>query len=83
MVETSTKRGRSRTRKQVPPIRALERGLLVLEILGHGRKASLSDIARSTDLSCSTTFRILETLRQRGYVEQDEADGYYHIGFKA
>jgi len=83
MSETSTKRGRGRTRKQPPPIRALVRGLQVLEILGNGRKAALSDVARTANLSCSTTFRVLETLRQRGYVEQDGADGLYRIGFKA
>lgn len=83
MIVSTAKRGRSRTREQVPPIRALERGLAVLEALGHGELASLSEIARTTELPCSTTFRILETLRQRGYVEQDESAGLYHIGFKA
>jgi IclR family acetate operon transcriptional repressor len=83
MMETTAKRGRSRTRKEVPPIRALERGLQVLEVLGSRGSASLSDIARATELSCSTIFRILETLRQRGYVEQDESAGLYQIGFKA
>ncbi|NOY29438.1 MAG: IclR family transcriptional regulator [Planctomycetes bacterium] len=83
MMEATAKRGRNRTRKEVPSIRALERGLLVLEVLGDGGIAPLSDIARATQLSCSTTFRILETLRQRGYVEQDKITGHYYIGFKA
>lgn len=83
MNKTATRRGRSRTRTQVPPIRALERGLLVLETLGRRENASLSDVARATDLSCSTTFRILETLRQRGYVDQAQPAGHYRVGFKA
>lgn len=83
MEETNSKRGRTRTRTAVPSIRALERGLLVLETLGQSASQSLSDVSRATGLSCSTTFRILETLRQRGYVEQDELAGRYRIGFRS
>lgn len=83
MNQAPSKRGRSRTRKQVPPIRALERGCAVLEAVGEAGSASLSEIARATGLSVSTTFRVLETLRQCGYVEQVAATGMHHLGFRA
>ena len=78
-----TKRGRGRTRSQVPTVRALERGLMVLEVLSRGGDVSLSDIARATDLTCSTSFRILETLSQRGYALQDGQSGRYRLGVGA
>jgi IclR family acetate operon transcriptional repressor len=80
MASSATKRGRTRTRSQPPTVRALERGLLVLEALGHDNDAALSEVARKTNLTCSTTFRLLETLRQKGYVDQDELTGRYRLG---
>ena len=77
---TVTKRGRGRTRTEVPSVRALERGLAVMEELARTGEAALSDIARATDLTGSTTFRILETLCQRGYAHQDEISGRYRLG---
>ncbi len=53
---------------------------MVLEALGKHGDVSLSDVARETSLTCSTTFRLLETLRQKGYVRQDDATGRYRLG---
>ncbi len=80
MISTTAKRGRKRTRSDIPSVRALERGLLVLETLSEGEGRALSDIARQTKLTCSTTLRLLETLRGRGYVDQDEQTGRYRLG---
>jgi IclR family acetate operon transcriptional repressor len=43
----------------------------------------LSEVSRRTGLHPSTVFRILETLKQRGYVEYDENTGLYLMGVKA
>ena len=83
MGEPATRRGRTRTHQQTPGVRALDRGLAVLEALGQHGETSLSELARQTDLSCSTVYRLLETLRQRGYAGQDGSSGLYRMGPKA
>jgi IclR family acetate operon transcriptional repressor len=80
---TTLRRGRQRTREEIGVTRALDRGLAVLEALSEAREAALADLARSTGQSPSTTFRMLETLRQRGYVEQSEETALYRIGARA
>lgn len=80
METRTTRRGRTRTDVEVPSVRALDRGLAVLEILSQTDSISLSDIARQADLSCSTVYRLLETLRQRGYAAQDRRSGHYRVG---
>ena len=82
MTTKESKRGRTRTRSasQQRVVRALERGLILLELLGKNHEISLSDISRQSELNCSTAFRLLETLRQRGYVRQDESSGLYGLG---
>lgn len=52
---------------------------MVLEVLGKNDGTALSDVARESSLTCSTTFQLLETLRQRGYVTQDDATGRYRL----
>ncbi|MBO8185218.1 IclR family transcriptional regulator [Streptomyces spirodelae] len=49
----------------------LERGLAILELLGTERSLSAAQVAERLDLSRSATYRILGTLRQRGYVDWD------------
>lgn len=80
---TSRKRGRTRTREQINGVRALERGLSVLEVLSAARELSLSEIARRVELSYSTTYRLLETLRQQKFVAQASESGLYRIGIKS
>lgn len=82
MSEPAARRGRTRTRRQTPAVRALDRGLTVLETLVQNGETSLSELARQTDLSCSTVYRLLETLRQRGYAAQDDQSGFYRMGPK-
>jgi IclR family acetate operon transcriptional repressor len=77
------RRGRQRTREDVGTTRALDRGLVVLEILSEVREAPLAEIARRSGQSPSTVFRMLETLRQRGYVEQSGETALYRIGARA
>lgn len=76
------KAGRMRTHDEGSNIRALERGLAVLEALAMVDALSLSELARRVQLSTSTTSRVLETLRRRRFVTQTD-DGLYRIGIRA
>lgn len=77
------RRGRRRTRAALGSVRALDRGLSVLEALGDGREQPLSEIARRVQLPYSTAHRLLETLARRGFVVQQRATGLYRIGIRA
>jgi acyl-CoA thioesterase FadM/DNA-binding transcriptional ArsR family regulator len=60
-----------------PPRGALERALGLLDLLASDLpNASLSDLARATGLSMSTTSRLLGTLIQAGLVERDGTRTY-------
>jgi IclR family KDG regulon transcriptional repressor len=61
-------------------VRALSRGLHILEILAsHSQGLSLSAIARKSGLAKSSTHRLLQTLIMNGYVRQDteNSDNYF------
>lgn len=65
-----------------PSIQVLERALDLLELLAQADSGmSLSELARAAELSKATVHRILATLRQRGYVEQNHY-GTYEVGPK-
>lgn len=64
-----------------PPVRALERGLDILECLqATPGPLSLSGLAEGTGLSPSTAMRILSTLEKRGFVRRDERTKQYALG---
>jgi DNA-binding IclR family transcriptional regulator len=77
------KRGRARREGGLAPTRTLDRGLAILELLADRREATLTELAREADLSPSTTLRLLETLRSRGFVASDLRTGVYVIGIRA
>jgi IclR family KDG regulon transcriptional repressor len=61
-------------------VRALSRGLHILEILAcHSRGLSLSLIAQKSGLAKSSTHRLLQTLILNGYVRRDahHSDNYF------
>lgn len=62
---------------RVKTIRALERGLDVLQVLQDASAASLHDLHRATGLPKATLTRILLTLEQSGLIWQRIADGAY------
>ncbi|MBZ9714999.1 IclR family transcriptional regulator [Deinococcus multiflagellatus] len=64
-------------------MRTLERGLGVLWALAQLGEAPLSAVARAAGLSASTASRLLDTLRQQGYADWDEASGLYRVGLRA
>lgn len=78
----ATKTGRPRT-AETSSVRTLERGLTVLVALAGLREATLTQVAKAADLSASTASRLLDTLRQQGFVTWDEVSGVYRIGPRA
>ena len=59
----------------------LHRGLRVLEILGASdQPMSISDIGRAMDLSRSSTFRLIYTLNQMGFLMDGEQKNTYTLG---
>lgn len=79
---TRQKPGRARS-GETSSVRTLERGLSVLLALKELRRAPLSVLARQVGLSVSTTYRLLETLRQQGFVEWEEQTGLFSVGLRA
>ncbi|WP_282606348.1 IclR family transcriptional regulator C-terminal domain-containing protein [Pelagibius sp. Alg239-R121] len=63
----------------VKTIRALERGLQVLELLGAGPTASLEDLHRRSGLAKATLLRILRTAIEAQWVHRRPSDGHYQL----
>lgn len=64
-----------------PPVRALERGLDLLECLQAAPEPlSLSELAERTGLSPSTAIRILSTLEKRGFAQRAPRTKLYALG---
>ena len=82
MTEKVIKRpGRGRS-TEVITVRALERGLQVLDYVATTDSGTLSEIARATSLVPSTAYRILETLAGKGYVTYLPQAGVYQLGLR-
>lgn len=79
---TRQKAGRARS-GETGSVRTLERGLSVLTALAEAGEATLTQLARTVDLSASTTYRLLETLRQQGFVDWEERTGLFSVGLRA
>ncbi|WP_168798039.1 helix-turn-helix domain-containing protein [Pacificoceanicola onchidii] len=60
-------------------IRALDRGLLLVETLSQRGQMTLAELRRSTGLSNPTLLRILLTLQERGWVRRNIAEGRYEL----
>lgn len=70
-------------RQKAYRVRLLERCLDVVEGLARGdQKHSLREISRMVALSASTTHRILQGLKSRGYVKQDPKTLKYELSLK-
>ena len=61
------------------PIRALIRGLQALAVLNRHNGATVSEVTSQIKLPRTTTYRILETLSEAGYVFRDPADDRYRL----
>ena len=42
----------------------------------------VTEIAKQMDINKSSVYRILTTLAQYGYIEQDQETGRYKLGYK-
>lgn len=62
-----------------PSIRALTRGLQLLEAFAGGNAMSQSDVSRSTGIPYPTCRRILMTLLESGHIEQLPVSGRYAL----
>ena len=64
-------------------LRTLDRGLAVLELLGGAdRGFPLTEVAQRLGLSVGVCHRLLSTLVNAGYVEQDLRTRWYQLGLK-
>ncbi|MDT0196739.1 IclR family transcriptional regulator [Arthrobacter sp. AB6] len=59
---------------------ALDRSLSILDFLATTRGATTGEIAAAVRVSRSTTYRLVERLRQRGYVDDIGHTGVWHLG---
>ncbi|MGE5481819.1 MAG: IclR family transcriptional regulator [Bacteroidota bacterium] len=61
----------------VKPVQAVLRALQILETLGqHDRPLALGEVASSVGLNESTTYRLLQTMAQAGFVASDPRRGF-------
>lgn len=82
MTTTSSNRpGRARS-KSVEPVRALDRGLEILNVLAESGGGTLSEVSKAAGLVPSTVYRLLETMVHRGYVTYDSGKGRYALGIR-
>lgn len=61
------------------PIRALDRGLHVLELLSRQGQMTLADLRKASGLSNPTLLRILLTLQDRKWVRRNIVEGRYEL----
>ena len=65
------------------PIKVLDKTFSILDILlQHGSSMHMTEITEKLGLYPSTIHRILDTLKHRGYVEQDPKSQKYRLGLK-
>jgi len=66
------------------PIKVLDKSLSVLEILlQQGSAMNMTELSEKLGFYPSNIHRILDTLKYRGYVEQDSHTQKYQLGLKA
>ena len=59
---------------------ALDRSLSILDFLATTRGATTGEIASAVNVSRSTTYRLVERLRQRGYIDDIGDPGTWRLG---
>lgn len=64
-------------------VQSLERALKIIEVLAHSEKPlGVTEIGKLIGVHKSTAYRLVYTLRQFGYVDQDEESEKYFLGLK-
>jgi len=61
-------------------IQSLDRGLEILFILAEHKSRGVTELANDLQVNKSTVFRLLETMENRGLVQQDEVTAKYRLG---
>ena len=61
-------------------IRVLERAIALLSLLSDGQAKRLPELAKSIELSESSTYRLLSTFTSHDYVAHDKREGGYRLG---
>jgi len=68
---------------QSKSIQVLNRCFLILEAIAANQgEASLATLGKMLSIPHSTIHRILASLIQLGYVEQNQQNGYYRLGIE-
>lgn len=62
-------------------IRAVEKTIRVLRLLSDGKPRTLTEISQEVEINTSTTFRLVATLINHNFLEQDDRTGTYRLGF--
>lgn len=60
-------------------IRALDRGLMVVEHLSNAGLSTLAELRAATGLTNATLLRVLATLQDRGWVRRNIVEGQYEL----
>jgi IclR family transcriptional regulator, KDG regulon repressor len=64
-------------------IKSINKALDLLEFLsGNGHEIGIAEISKTLDMGLSTVHRILNTLKYRGYVIQNQKNAKYRLGIK-
>ncbi|MCX7795331.1 MAG: IclR family transcriptional regulator [bacterium] len=75
-----TKRERG---KALDNVQSLERALRIIDLLAHsGKPMGVTEIGKLIGVHKSTAYRLVNTLRQFGYVDQDKETEKYFLGLK-
>jgi DNA-binding IclR family transcriptional regulator len=62
-------------------VQSLDRAFDILELLAREQQPlALSDISRDLDLHKSTVYRLLDSLKKRGYIEKSDTTNLYRLG---
>lgn len=64
-------------------VQSLDRAFDILELLSKQRSAlSITEISKELELHKSTVFRLLNTLKKRGYIRQNTETAKYYMGYE-
>jgi len=64
------------------PVRSVARALELLSVVAHGEEMALAHLAEATSLAPSTAHRLLTTLVDLGFVQQDPGSRHYGAGHR-
>jgi len=61
------------------PVRALARGLTLIRVFNETGPASIQELASASALHRTTVYRLLDTLKELGYVEENKSDQTFQL----